>query len=114
MLERLLSDKKVTLKYLHAGLDIADYYAAKWQYSTYEHLKLPREQAFSRWEREYARRGFVTLPLEVFHFFRERHFNVQGAEQMIDDEEVKPLIRLKRPRGAPPVYYAEKEGYDRG
>ena len=106
MLERLLADKKVTLNYLHAGLDIADYTAAKYQFAKYEHLKIPREQAFSKWEREYARRGYATLPIEVFHYYRDMHFNMCDATQMITDEKIKPLLFVKRAKGEEPVFYA--------
>jgi len=109
MLERLMFDRQVILRYLRAGLDIADYRIAKWTMSTYEHLKVPLERAFRRWEREYARRGYVTLPLKLFEHYRHQHHFPQ-ERIMIQDEGIKPLL-VKRAPGQEPVYYADEYGF---
>ncbi|MGB8958663.1 MAG: hypothetical protein WCC00_06580 [Candidatus Aminicenantales bacterium] len=110
MLERLISDRKVILRYLRAGLDIADYRIAKYAFRKYEHLKIPREQAFSKWEREYARRGYATLPIGLFENYHNRHLGLTHETEMIADADIKPFL-VKRAPGQEPVYYADEDVY---
>jgi len=112
MLERLMSDRKVTLRYLRAGLDIADFRLYLYPYQKYTHLKIPREQAFSRWERAYARRGYATLPVEVFENYHRQHHLGPSHEAEEMTEDIKPLL-VKRAPGQEPVYYADEYGFSK-
>ena len=104
MLERLLTDRQVTLKYLKAGLDMAETEAM-------QHRPNYRQNArqYAKWEREYSRRGFATLPFAIFSDYYYSKYGTINENGMMADNRL--MIGYKRNPGDKPVLYAERRGY---